>query len=101
MTIIQNKLNDQKKQEVTLKKKIHVISDDAPRERRKSPRLHPLPPPSPHPITIPTPKESTSIPYYIPSDLPQLVNHIKDMCNKYPWKAPLAEQANAVVDPTT
>eukprot|EP00957_Ditylum_brightwellii_P109662 8364670-Ditylum_brightwellii.AAC.1 len=23
------------------------------------------------------------------------------MCNTYPWKAPLAEQANAVVDPTT
>eukprot|EP00957_Ditylum_brightwellii_P205286 15343203-Ditylum_brightwellii.AAC.1 len=101
MTIIQTKLNDQKKWDKMPKKRIHVIPDDEPRARRKSPRLHPLPPPHPHPITIPTPKESTSIPHYIPSDLPQLVNHIKEICNKYPWKSPLEEQANAVVDPTT
>ena len=41
------------------------------------------------------------MPHYIPPDLPQLVNHIKEMCHKYPWKTQLEEQANAVVDPTT
>eukprot|EP00957_Ditylum_brightwellii_P057927 4392024-Ditylum_brightwellii.AAC.1 len=74
MTIIQKKLNERKMQNTPPKRKkqVHVIPDERPREGRKSPRLHQLPPPRPYPITIPTPKEFTSMPHYIPPDLPQL-----------------------------
>eukprot|EP00957_Ditylum_brightwellii_P064802 4917141-Ditylum_brightwellii.AAC.1 len=101
MPIIQKKLDERKMQNKMPKEKVHVIPDDTHRGRRKSPRLHPLPPPCPHPITIPTPKEATAIPHYIPPDLPQLVEHVREMCNKYPWKFLSEEQANAVVDPAT
>eukprot|EP00957_Ditylum_brightwellii_P133842 10205531-Ditylum_brightwellii.AAC.1 len=64
MSIIQKKLDERKMQNKGPKKKVHVILEDAPRGRRKSSRLHPLPPPCPHPISIPTPKESC-LKYYI------------------------------------
>eukprot|EP00957_Ditylum_brightwellii_P197318 15033108-Ditylum_brightwellii.AAC.1 len=47
---------------------------------------------------IPIPKESTVIHHIIAYDLPQLINHIKDMRSNYPWRLHLYEQAHAVVD---
>eukprot|EP00957_Ditylum_brightwellii_P163648 12459535-Ditylum_brightwellii.AAC.1 len=41
------------------------------------------------------------IPHHILPDLPQLINCLKNMCIKYPWKLQLQEQTNAVVDPAT
>eukprot|EP00957_Ditylum_brightwellii_P081923 6230679-Ditylum_brightwellii.AAC.1 len=80
---------------------MHVIPDDDPKGRQKTPWFNPLPPPCPHPITIPMPKESTSITHLILSDLQQLINHVKDMRVKYPWEMQLQEQENVVVDPAT
>jgi hypothetical protein len=84
------------------KKKVHIILDESQNnECHKSPRLNPFPPSHLHLLTSPTPTEANAAPHIIPPDLPQVINHVREMCEKYPEKQHLYEQANTAVDPAT